>query len=105
MPIKTYDGAELAMRALRRYPEGSVSPREVLLTIPVNGDVNQFDKLNATITHAIFKKAEDYIKHLPPKEKGLKFSAVADLKVKVDDREQRNAELTVTVLAACTDYA
>jgi hypothetical protein len=101
MTIKTYDGVALALRNYKNYPEGSLSPREVLLTIPNTGDMEQLaTKLNSTITQAIYQHAEDYVKSMPPKKTGFKFSAVADLKVQPDDRAKRAAALTACVLQA-----
>jgi len=97
--IKTYDGAALALRNYQNYPEGSLSPREVLLTIPKTSDMEQLaTNLNSTITQAIYQHASDYVKSLPPKKTG--FSAITDLKTQTDDRAKRAEALTARVMSA-----
>jgi hypothetical protein len=107
MTIKTYDGADLIKHRLEqtysKYPSGSLSPREVLLTLPTDGDDNALAfKINVAITTAIFKSAEAFLKANPPTQKksGLSFTSLSDVKVKVDDRAQRAAELTSSVIKA-----
>ena len=104
--MKTYDGVELIKNVYSKYPEGSLSPREVLLTLPTSNDAEQFaTKLNSAITYAIYKSAENYLKSLPSKEpQNFKFTAVADLKVKVDDTKERNTALTTSVLDAIISF-
>lgn len=63
--IKTYDGVDLVKRhwssSLSHYPEGSLTAREVLATVPVD-DVTKREemigKLNAELTREIYQDAE-----------------------------------------------
>src|ERR1035437_1972129 len=104
MTIKSYDGAALVKSRLDqvygRYPSGSLSPREVIMTLPTSGDDNELAfKINSTITAAIYRKAEEFVKAKPPPVKdSFKLMAVADIKVKVDNTAQRNAELSAEVM-------
>jgi GH25 family lysozyme M1 (1,4-beta-N-acetylmuramidase) len=67
--MKTYDGAKLVQQRLdqvySKFPEGSLSAREILATIPVSDWKKKDDlayQINSKITQAIFKKAEEFVK-------------------------------------------
>lgn len=106
MTIKTYDGVDLVKKfhdqQYGKYPEGSLSPREVMKTIPAAGDLEKLAfKTNSVITKAIYKKAEEFAKANPPeKTKGFKMSAVSDVVPKTDDSKKRAEELSAEVLKA-----
>lgn len=104
MTIKSYDGAALIQKRLDqvygRYPSGSLSSREVIMTLPTSGDDNELAfKINSTITAAIYRKAEEFAKSIPPPVKdSFKLTALTDITVKVDNSAQRNAELSAEVM-------
>jgi len=105
MTIKTYDGVDLVKNrienTLSKYPSGSLSPREVMTTLPSTGDDNALAyKTNVAITAAIYKAAEKFIKANPPAKQSFKMTALSDIKVKVDDRHERAAALSAEVMQA-----
>ena len=105
MTIKTFDAIELVKKQLAqtysRYPEGSLSPRDVIATIPIKGDIDKlaFDT-NSKITHALYKKAEDFMKSELQKKKPSGFTAVSDIKPAIDDSKKRAEELSSAVIDA-----
>ncbi len=65
--MKTFDGAELVMQRmaseLAKYPPNSVSKRELVATVPVDGtDESKFNSLNARLTKLVFDEASAAIK-------------------------------------------
>jgi len=56
---------------LAKYPEGSLSPREVLLTIPTDheGSEELAQRLNFIITKQLLGQAEAFLKAHPPQPK------------------------------------
>ena len=76
--IKTFDGVELFHKRfnqlIAKYPADSLSPREVILTLPVSGDLNKLAaSVNAKITSAIFKKAENAVKLQSTQKRSVPF--------------------------------
>ena len=85
MTIKTLDGAALAQRRiaqqLSKYPADSLTPRDVILTIPITDPAKREElaqRLNSVITHHILSQAETFLKNNPPKtiSNKLNFSPV-----------------------------
>ena len=103
--MKTFDGISLIQKHLRTsvgsYPEGSLSPRTVMLELPIQGDQEEFfNKVNQTITTALGKHAVDFMKNYKPAAKG--FTAVSDLKTKEDPNVEIK-KLEATVMNALKD--
>lgn len=93
--MKTFDGAKLVQQRLEKiyskYPEGSISKRDVLMTIPMDYDEAKIQQVNAAITAAIYKQAEEHLKTIPaPRPKG-RFTTLAQ-SVCTDDPTKRQKE-------------
>ena len=107
MTIKTFDAIELVRKQLfqtySRYPEGSLSPRDVIATLPINGDLDKlaFDT-NSKITLALYKKADEFMKSelKKMKNKPSGFTAVSDIKPVIDDSKKKAEELSAAVIDA-----
>lgn len=77
--IRTLDGVALVQRnlaaQLSHYPEGSVSPREVICDLKIKGDQEKyFQQLNSKITKAIFSSAEAIGQKIEVKVRTLEWS-------------------------------
>lgn len=72
--MKTFNGADLIKKRIEqimsKYPEGSLSPREIITTIPMDYDEPKIQQVNSEITRAIFQNAEEFMKNNPPKKSG-----------------------------------
>ena len=102
--MKTVDGAKIIQHRLTtiygKFPEGSLSAREVLKTIPTNGvtDNDLAGYIDATITTAIYNYADAYLKSIPKPEKPSFKMSPPSITNNTDDSKQRNQELTDAVL-------
>jgi hypothetical protein len=73
--MKTFDGSTIVQQkiesALAKYPADSLTPREVLMTIPINYDEREemAQRLNFAITKQILSQAEAFLKANPPQTK------------------------------------
>ena len=52
--MRTIDTSNIITRALAAYPEGSVSKREVVATLPCDDPAKQAWELNGLLTRAIY---------------------------------------------------
>jgi hypothetical protein len=105
--MKTFDGIELVKKhlaqALDRYPEGSLTPREVMITLPILGDPREMiERVNFMISRAVIRKVNDHLKTSQEKKKPLGFSKVSDYVS--DDRIKRETELSNLVLKSLSDF-
>lgn len=110
MTIKTYDGAKLIQarleNTLSKYPSGSLSSREVLITIPSDTIDNELaSKINSAITYAIYKSAENFLKNQPQTKISNKMTPLSDIKIKIDDTAMRNFELSNAVLDSIKTFS
>lgn len=65
--MKTFDGAQLVMqhvaKELAKYPANSVSKREIVATVPLDGpDEAKFSNLNAALTKLAYDEAAAAVK-------------------------------------------
>jgi len=91
--VKTYDGVELVQRhlaqLLSKYPEGSLSPRDVLITLELEKDPEkQARELNMKLTMAIYTAADEYLKKLPKGQQNF-FKFDSEHKSHLDQLTQR----------------
>lgn len=105
--MKTLDGAALIKKRLEKlhsqYPEGSLSPREIIMTIPMDYDEAKIQQVNSEITRAIYQQAEEFVKNNPPTIKKPGFSVIPkDLSYndKRAEEEAAKQKLTQTVVDA-----
>jgi hypothetical protein len=104
--MKTFDGIELVKKhlaqALGRYPEGSLTPREVMITLPILGDPREMiERVNFMISSAVIRKVNDHLKTSQEKNP-LSFSKDSDYVS--DDRIKRETELSNLVLKSLSDF-
>jgi hypothetical protein len=109
--VKTYDGAKIALQSLadriRNYPDGSLSPREVITTLPSTGnqveDDAMFARIDAAITHSILTRAENYMRDNPPPPSRTPFqmsTVGSQVPRAMPDPKVEAANLTNAVLAS-----
>lgn len=98
--MRTLDGAALIAKSIEskysKYPEGSISRREVFAELPPT--VNA-EEVNAAITKAIYDAASAYVKTVVPhtRQEKVSFKTAADHQSKADDKEIRNKALSSAV--------
>lgn len=59
--VRTVDAAAIMQSVIAKYPEGSLSPREVLTTLFIDGATaeEQINRLNFELTRVIYKRANE----------------------------------------------
>ena len=101
MTIKTFDGAALAMARYSNYPEGSLSPRTVLATLPMSGDPEAIaSRVNAAVTQAIYQRAEQHIKVASTAQKRFGMFPIVDRELEATLIAQLSADVVKAATAA-----
>jgi len=105
--MKTFDGAALVAKRIEqitsKYPAGSLSPREIITTIPMDYDEAMIQQVNSEITNAILDSALEFLKNNPPVQKKPSFMIVPPQICYNDKRaeeEAAKAKLTQSVVDA-----
>lgn len=95
MNTKSIDVNSLIQQKLAKYPEGSLSAREVLTTIP-HGTEEMAQRLDTAITKAIYQKAAEFAaQHASvTKPRGMGFKPVAAMDFSVNPAEKHKEEMT-----------
>jgi hypothetical protein len=98
--MKTFDGAAIIAKLHSQYPIGSISKRDILISIPMDFDEEKIQLLNAAITKTIYQQAEEFLNSRPPEKPRGKFSMIAR-NTSVDTRaeqEEFNKKLSQSVI-------
>lgn len=104
--MKTFDGDSIIKQriesSLDRYPADSLTPREVLITIPINYDNREemAQLLNFTITKQLLTHAEAFLKANPPRPKSFAMMAIPKYDDKRAEEEAFKKQVTDGVLLA-----
>ena len=79
---------KLVSQHLKKYPPDSITPRDVIMTIPLKGEDREgfAQRLNSILTLQIFKQAEEHLATIPAKKQTkLTMVPIEKKEITVDD--------------------